>query len=60
MLCVALTQGAELSAAGVSLTALTERGHSDGAIPPDRNIFLLMTLWSAIEHSGECIIQCNY
>jgi len=33
---------AEYSATGVSLTALTERVHSDGAIPPGRKYFLLM------------------
>ena len=37
-----LTPGAELSATGVSLTALTERVHSDGAILPGRKCFLLM------------------
>jgi len=40
--CVVLTLGAEQSATGVSLTALTERVHSDGAIPPGRKCFLLM------------------
>jgi len=39
---VVLTPGAESSATGVSLTALTERVHSDGAIPPGRKCFLLM------------------
>jgi hypothetical protein len=37
-----LTPGAEYFATGVSLMALTERVHSDGATPPERNIFLLM------------------
>jgi len=39
---VVLMPGAEKSATGVSLTALPERFHSAGAIPPERNIFLLM------------------
>jgi len=39
---VVLMLGVELSATGVSLTALTERVHSDGAIPPRRKCFLLM------------------
>jgi hypothetical protein len=39
---VVLTQGTEKSATGVSLTALTERVHSDAAIPPRRKCFLLM------------------
>jgi hypothetical protein len=41
---VELTPGAEYSATGMSLTALTERFHSDGAIPPGRKFFLLMTV----------------
>jgi len=41
---VVLTPGAEYSATGVSLTALTERVHSDGAIPSKRNIVLLMII----------------
>jgi len=39
---VVLRPGMELSAPGVSLTALTERLHSDGAIPPGRKYQLLM------------------
>jgi len=38
-----LTPGAELSATGVSLTPRMERVHSDGAIPPGRKYFLLMS-----------------
>jgi len=41
---VVLRPGAESSATGMSLTALTERVHSDGAIPPGRKYFLLMLL----------------
>jgi hypothetical protein len=37
-----LKPGAEESATGVSMTALTERVHSDGAIAPGRKLFLLM------------------
>ena len=37
-----LTAGAEQSATGVSLTALTECVHSDAASPPRRKCFLLM------------------
>jgi hypothetical protein len=36
------TLGMEESATGVSLTAVTERVHSDGAIPLELNIVLLM------------------
>jgi len=39
---VVLTPGADSSTTGVSLMALTERVHSDGAIPPGRKCFLLM------------------
>jgi len=39
---VELTPGAEYSATGVSLTALTKCVYSDGAIPPGWNYFLLM------------------
>jgi hypothetical protein len=39
---IVLTLGMEESATGVSLTAVTERVHSDGAIPLERNIVLLM------------------
>jgi hypothetical protein len=39
---VVLAPGAEKTATGVSLTALTERVNSDGAIPPGRKCFLLM------------------
>ena len=38
--------GAESAATGVSLTALTERVHSDRAIPLRRNYFLLMLVHS--------------
>jgi len=44
---VVLTPGTESSAFGVSLTALTERVHSDGAIRPGRKCFLLMKDWLA-------------
>ena len=37
-----LTPGGELSATGVSLTALKERVHCDRAIPPGRTCFVLM------------------
>jgi hypothetical protein len=40
---VELTPVAEYSATAVSLTALTERIHSDGAVPPRRKYFLLMS-----------------
>jgi hypothetical protein len=39
---IVLMPGPEYFAAGVSLTALTARVHSDGAIPPERNRFLQM------------------
>jgi len=39
---VELTPGTESSATGVSLTSLTERVHTDGAIPPGGKHFLLM------------------
>jgi hypothetical protein len=39
---VVLTPGAEKSATGVSLTALTESVHSDAAIPTGRKCLLLM------------------
>jgi len=45
---VVLTPGAEQSATGVSLTALTEHVHPDGAIPPEPNFFLLMSCFSLI------------
>ena len=37
-----LTLGAEQAATGMSLTALTDHVHSDGAIPPRQNYPLLM------------------
>jgi len=41
---VVMTPGAELSAAGVPLMALTEPVHSDGAILPGPKCFFLMSL----------------
>jgi len=41
---VVLTPGAELAATRMPLTALMEHVHSDGAIPPRRNHFLLMSV----------------
>jgi len=41
---VELTPGTKLSATWVSLMALTERVHSDGAIPPGRRYFFLIFL----------------
>jgi hypothetical protein len=49
---VALTPGVEKSATGVSLTALTERVHCDGAIPPRRNHFLLIYFGLNMGHSS--------
>jgi len=42
MRCIVMAPGAELSATGVSLTALTEHVHSDAAFLPGRTCFLLM------------------
>ena len=39
---VVLMPGVAYSVTGVSLTALMERVHSEGAIPPQWNMFLLM------------------
>jgi hypothetical protein len=39
---VVLTPGTESTATGMSLTALMDRIHSDGAILPGRNYFFLM------------------
>jgi hypothetical protein len=39
---VVLTPGAEQATTGISLKALMDRVHSDRAIPPRRNYFLLI------------------
>ena len=49
--------GAELSATGVSLMALMERVHSDGAIPPGRKYFLLM---KPVECPGPTDVRCLF
>jgi len=41
---VVLTAGVELAATAMSLTALTDHVHSDGAIPPGCNYFSLKVL----------------
>jgi len=50
---VVSTPGAEQSGTGVSLTALTERIHSDGAIPPGRKCFLLMDHHTGRHHGSQ-------
>ena len=57
---VVLTPGAELSATRVSLMALTERVHSDGAIPLGRSHSARTEMFFADEVGGlkgECISQ---
>jgi hypothetical protein len=44
----------------VSLTALTQRVHSDGAIPPERNIFLLMLLAVRLKWSQKSMVDLRY
>jgi hypothetical protein len=53
---VVLTLGAEQSATGVSLTALTERVHSNAGIPPGRKCFLLMLVYLEICGPLETVI----
>ena len=53
-----LTPGAEQSATKVSLTALMERVHSDGAIPPGRKCFLL--IWSIVKYVLEVLRPFQY